>query len=89
MKTSVLHVNPSRRREGGAFLRAADTARVGRSIKTLLALSAMLGSFGNSFTDTLRMLGRSNDVAGRDRFNFDMHKAHLRSLRNISRGGRG
>jgi hypothetical protein len=89
MKTSVLHINPSRRRAAGAVLRAADAHRVGRSIRTFLMLSALLGNFGGSIVDALRMAGRSNDVNGRSRFDFNVHKYHLRRFRNIRRGGKG
>jgi hypothetical protein len=58
-------------------------------MKAFGLLAALRLALSSNWRRMARMLSRSWDINGRERFNFDWDKAHRQALKNRRRGGKG
>lgn len=65
------------------------TGLVRRPMKPYGLLAALSVALSADLGTTMRMLSRSWDINGRERFNFDQRKARRQTLKNRRRGGGG
>lgn len=65
------------------------TGLVRRPMKPYGLLAALSVALYANLVTTMRMLSRSWDINGRERFNFDYGKAHRQALKHRRQGGKG
>jgi hypothetical protein len=61
---------------------------VNQPMMRLGLFAALSLAMAQSWHNMARMLTRSWDINGRERFNFDWSKAHRQALKNRRRGGK-